>query len=68
MFNLLKSTVDRALQSVDHQFEFRGQVFSVRRHEFAPVTLKVRALSSHEFFEVDLVPSLEFNDLRFNPS
>ena len=59
MFNLLKSSVDRALQTIG-QFEYQGRLFTVRRHEFAPVTLKV--YGDGEFLaEVDLVPSLEFD-------
>lgn len=63
MFNLLKSSVDRTLQNFNHQFQYQGRVFTVRRHEYAPVTLKVEG--DGVFFEVDLVPSIEF-DFRYN--
>lgn len=64
MFNLLKSSVDRTLQNFNHQFQYQGRVFTVRRHEYAPVTLKVEG--DGVFFEVDLVPSIEF-DFRSLP-
>ena len=43
-------------------FEYEGEQFTVRRHEFAPVTLRVKG--SVRNFEVDLVPSFQF-DFRY---
>ena len=61
MFNLLKSSVDRSLQKINGQFKYQGRVFTVRRHEYAPVTLKVQDDRGEIFFEVDLVPAIEFD-------
>ena len=60
MFNLLKSSVDRVLQSTGNTINYKGRIYRVTRHEFAPVTLKVVSLEDMEpvMFEVDLVPSL----------
>ena len=58
MFQFLKSSVDRVL-SRDNVYYYEGERFKVTRHEFAPVTLKVRG--ENHFFEVDLVPAFEFN-------
>ena len=58
MFDLLKSSVDRVLTNLG-RFEYRGEEFTIRRHEFAPVTLRVRG--DVRSFEVDLVPSLQYD-------
>ena len=58
MFDLLKSSVDRVLTNFG-RFEYRGEEFTIRRHEFAPVTLRVRG--DVRSFEVDLVPSLQYD-------
>ena len=61
MFDLLKSSVDRVLSNV-RTFEFGGTEFTIRRHEFAPVTLRVRGPEPGDAnFEVDLVPSFQYN-------
>ena len=62
MFDLLKSSVDRVLTNLGG-FEYMGEEFTIRRHEFAPVTLKVRG--SDRSCEVDLVPSFQY-DFRYN--
>ena len=62
MFDLLKSSVDRVLTNLGG-FEYRGEEFTIRRHEFAPVTLKVRG--ADRSCEVDLVPSFQY-DFRYN--
>ena len=62
MFDLLKSSVDRVLTNLGG-FEYRGEEFTIRRHEFAPVTLRVRG--DVRSFEVDLVPSLQYHDFRY---
>ena len=61
MFDLLKSSVDRVLTNL-RGFEYEGEQFTIRRHEFAPVTLRVKG--SVRNFEVDLVPSFQF-DFRY---
>ena len=61
MFDLLKSSVDRVLTNL-RGFEYEGEQFTIRRHEFAPVTLKVKGSVSN--FEVDLVPSFQY-DFRY---
>ena len=60
MFNLVKSSVDRVLQSTGNTINYQGRIYRVTRHEFAPVTLKVVSLEDMDpvMFEVDLVPSL----------
>jgi len=58
MFELVKSSVDRALRTVG-VFYYQGSEFRVTRHEYAPVTLKISGPGAS--FEVDLVPSLQFN-------
>ena len=61
MYNLLQRTVDRAITNV-RTFTYRGQQFRITRHEFAPVTLKVTSVTGPEsFFEVDFVPSFQFD-------
>merc|ERR1712126_189387 len=61
MYDLLKSTVDRAITNVG-QFTFNGQKFKITRHEYAPVTLKITSITGPEsFFEVDFVPSFQFD-------
>ena len=62
MFDLLKSSVDRMLTNLGG-FEYRGEEFTIRRHEFAPVTLRVRG--ADRSCEVDLVPSFQY-DFRYN--
>jgi len=63
MFDLLKSSVDRVLTNL-RGFEYEGEQFTIKRHEFAPVTLKVKSSVSN--FEVDLVPSFQY-DFRLLP-
>ena len=63
MFDLLKSSIDRALTGLE-PLHYEGNTFSVTRHESAPVTLVCKG--SGIFFEVDFVPSLKF-DFRCNP-
>ena len=64
MYDLLQRTVDRAITNV-RIFTYRGQQFRITRHEFAPVTLKVTSITGPEsFFEVDFVPSFQF-DFRY---
>ena len=58
MFDLLKSSVDRMLTNLGG-FEYRGEEFTIRRHEFAPVTLRVRG--ANRSCEVDLVPSFQYD-------
>jgi len=60
-FDFLKSTVDRALTAINHEFRYKRQIFRVTRHEFAPVTLKVVSINGQDFFEVDLVPAMYLN-------
>ena len=61
MYDLLLSTVDRAITYI-HHFTYKRQEFRITRHEFAPVTLKVTSVSDPEiFFEVDFVPSFQFD-------
>lgn len=61
MYDLLQRTVDRAITNV-RTFTYRGQQFRITRHEFAPVTLKVTSVTGPEsFFEVDFVPSFQFD-------
>lgn len=63
MFGLIKSCIDRVLSGHGHTILYKGRMYRVTRHEFAPVTLKVTSLEDLEpmQFEVDLVPSLQFD-------
>ena len=59
MFNLLKSSIDRVLTSLELRLQYQGHTYTVTRHEFAPVTLVCSGNGIH--FEVDFVPSLKFD-------
>ena len=70
MFNLLKTTVDRVLTSLGQTMEYEGRSYRVTRHEFAPVTLEIRAVDGSRRCEVDLLPAikLELETLATTPS
>ena len=59
MFSLLKSSVDAALTSLNHGLTYQGQSYRITRHEFAPVTLVIKALDGSKKCEVDLLPAVK---------
>ena len=61
MFELVKSSVDRALTSLGLEVTYEGRRYRVTRHEYAPVTLDIRAVDGTRRCEVDLVPSLKMD-------
>ena len=57
MFQVLQSSVDRALTKMGNEVIYRGQIYRATTQVNAPLTLKV--VGQNMAFEVDLVPSLK---------
>ena len=59
MFQVLQSSVDRALTKMDNEVNYHGQIYRTTTQVNAPLTLKVVGQNNNMAFEVDLVPSLK---------
>ena len=61
MFQLLQSSIDRALTDLDNEMLYQGRRYRVTREVHAPVTLVIVAEDGSKSCEIDFVPSFKLD-------